>query len=274
VATAFKLTLRELSPAQLLFCANLFSLVALLGWLAYSGRLSEAVPARSHLRSTLVLGLLNPFIYYAVLFKAYDLLPAQVAQPTNYTWAFALAALSVPMLGKRISVSDIVGGLIAYGGVWLICFGAGDVMPRGLSPLGLTLALGSTIIWALFWILLTRDGRDTEVALCSAFAFSLPFTFGYAMLDGLAMPSVGGLAGAAWVGFFEMGITFVLWGRAVKYAVSVARVATLIFLSPFLSLVFIHFILREPVRSTSLIGLAVIVAGLLVQKRFRGACAR
>ena len=41
------------------------------------------------------LGFLNPFLYYVVLFKAYDLLPAQEAQPLNYTWAITLAILFV-----------------------------------------------------------------------------------------------------------------------------------------------------------------------------------
>ena len=36
------------------------------------------------------LGLLNPVAYYLVLFKAYDLLPAQVAQPINYAWPIVL----------------------------------------------------------------------------------------------------------------------------------------------------------------------------------------
>jgi uncharacterized membrane protein YwaF len=34
-----------------------------------------------------ILGFLNPFFYYVILFKAYELLLAQEAQPLNQTWA-------------------------------------------------------------------------------------------------------------------------------------------------------------------------------------------
>ena len=46
-------------------------------------------------KKVFILGLVNPFLYYLVLFKAYDLLPAQEAQAINYTWALMLAFLSV-----------------------------------------------------------------------------------------------------------------------------------------------------------------------------------
>ncbi len=95
VATAFKLALRCMDHLQLLFLANVFSLVALGLVLVVQGRFGLL---RGFGRRQLVmcagLGLLNPFFYYLVLFKAYDLLPAQVAQPLNYTWALTLVWLA------------------------------------------------------------------------------------------------------------------------------------------------------------------------------------
>jgi drug/metabolite transporter (DMT)-like permease len=68
------------------------------------------------------------------------------------------------------------------------------------------------------------------------------------------------------VGLFEMGITFALWLSAMKYAArpeggGTARVANLIFLSPFLSLVFIHFLVGEIIHPATVAGLAFIIAG-------------
>jgi hypothetical protein len=48
------------------------------------------------------LGFLNPFAYYFVLLQAYDLLPAQEAQPLNCTWAITLSLLSVPLLKQPL----------------------------------------------------------------------------------------------------------------------------------------------------------------------------
>ncbi|NJK98814.1 MAG: EamA family transporter, partial [Bacteroidales bacterium] len=49
-----------------------------------------------------MLGFLNPLLYYLVLFKAYSLLPAQIAQPLNYTWPLILVILSIIFLSKNI----------------------------------------------------------------------------------------------------------------------------------------------------------------------------
>jgi len=49
-----------------------------------------------------LLGLINPFIYYLILLKAYQLLPAQVAQPLNMIWPIILVFLSIPLLGQKI----------------------------------------------------------------------------------------------------------------------------------------------------------------------------
>ena len=43
--------------------------------------------SRRDWQQSLLPGLLNPCLYYLVLFKAYELLPAQQAQALNYSWA-------------------------------------------------------------------------------------------------------------------------------------------------------------------------------------------
>lgn len=75
-----------------------------------------------------------------------------------------------------------------------------------------------------------------------------------------------GLVGAAYVGVFEMGITFVLWISALKLSENTAKVGNLIFLSPFLSLVFIHFLVGEDILPSTFIGLVFIVMGLFIQQ--------
>ena len=93
-ATAFKLSLRVLDPIQLLFYAVLTSVIVLGIILGAQGKWAAVFlcTRRQYLQS-LGLGMLNPCAYYLVLLQAYDLLPAQEAQPLNYTWAIALAAV-------------------------------------------------------------------------------------------------------------------------------------------------------------------------------------
>jgi len=271
VASAFKLSLRHVDHFQLLLYACAVSILVLSVILSVQGRwrLVLSYSGRQYGQS-LALGILNPFLYYLVLFKAYDLLPAQEAQPLNYTWALTLALLSVPLLGQRLGVRELVAGLVSYSGVVVIAV-RGDVSGLRFSdPLGVGLALGSTVIWALYWIYNTKDRRDPVAGLWLNFVFGFPFVLCACWLfSDLRVDSLPGLLGAAYVGALEMGLTFVCWLMALRLATHTAQVGYLIFISPFLSLVFINLLVGEAIRLNTLAGLGLIIAGLVVQHTAR-----
>jgi len=76
---------------------------------------------------------------------------------------------------------------------------------------------------------------------------------------------VKGLALAIYIGIFEMGITFFFWLKALQMAESTDKVSNLVYIAPFLSLVFVHFILHEPVYYTTPAGLVLIISGIWIQ---------
>ncbi|MCP4573485.1 MAG: DMT family transporter [bacterium] len=270
VATAFKLALRHVDHVQLLFLATIFSLLALGSVLVVQGKTAHLRRVtRPQLLLTLALGLVNPFIYYLVLFKAYDLLPAQVAQPLNFTWALTLSWLSVPLLGQKLRWRDGLAGVVCYLGVVVIAT-RGDLGGfRVESPLGVGLALGSTILWSLYWIGNRRSTLDPVVGLFLGFAWALPcVTVATALLSDFRF-DLPGVLGGLYVGAFEMGFTFVLWLSALRLTSSTARVANLIFLAPFLSLVFIRIFVGEHIAKATLVGLVLIVGALWWQGRDR-----
>ncbi|MBE0583623.1 MAG: DMT family transporter [Desulfofustis sp.] len=267
VASAFKISLRYLSAAELLFYATCCSVILLAAILLSQGKFHLLRSAdRATWTRSLALGALNPFLYYLILFKAYEVLPAQQAQPINYTWAITLTLLSVPLLGHRLRAVELAAVLISYFGVYIIS-SEGNLFSFSFAhPLGVALALGSTIIWALYWIMNTRDDRDPIAGLLLNFLCSLPLIGGYlALFEGFRVIPWPGIVGAAYTGCFEMGIAYVAWLMAMKLTSSTARVANLIFLSPFLSLILIHFIVGEHILPSSLIGLIFIMTGLVVQ---------
>ncbi len=268
VASAFKLSLKYLDHVQLLLYSTVVSILVLSGILIVQGRFKTIFSySRQQYLQSLRLGFINPFLYYLILFKAYDLLPAQVAQPLNYTWALTLAFLSIPLLKQKIGMKEIIAGLICYSGV-LIISTHGDIGNlRASNPLGVALALGSTIIWALYWIYNTKDDRDPVASLLLCFLFGLPFILIYCLIfSDIRVTSLQGLIGAAYVGLFEMGITFVLWLNALRLSENTAKVGYLIFLSPFLSLIFIHVFVGEDIMKSTFIGLVLIVTGLVIQQ--------
>jgi len=271
VASAFKLTLRYLSPVQLLFWASLFSVCILGLMLTLQGKWRELLwmPPAPLLRLGLP-GLLTPWLYYLVLFKAYELLPAQEAQPLNYSWAITLSLLAVPVLGHKLRRKQLAAIALSYFGVLIIAT-RGDPMSLEFSNgFGVFLALASTLIWASYWLWQTWSKVDPVIALFCNFVFALPFiAITLWLTEGFSLPDQKGLAGALYVGMFEMGLTFLLWLKALQLTSSTARIANLIYLSPFLSLVLIHLVVGEDMLLSSYLGLLFIVAGVLLQQQNR-----
>ncbi len=269
VATAFKLSLQQMSPLQLLGWAGLFSTAVLaLGVSWQRGWQELAAQWRQRPLFYLALGVLNPAFYYLVLFSAYDLLPAQQAQALNYTWALTLALLAVPLLKQKLQRTDLLAMLLGYGGALVIAT-RGELLALEFDSLaGVVLALFSTLIWALYWIFNTRADGSPAVSLLLCFLCGTPLVWILMAWQGeLQLPAWQGLLGAAYVGLFEMGLTFMLWLGAMRAATHVSRISNLIFLSPFLSLVFIHFLLHEPIAPATFIGLGLIVIAVVWQQR-------
>lgn len=271
VATAFELGLRVLGPATLLAGANLVAVLALAGINAARGSLAGAFRvAPRAARRALVLGMLNPVLYYLVLFEAYDRLPGQVAQPLNYTWAITLSLLAVPFLGQKLSRGELAAMVLAWAGVVVIATGGDLADLRTDDPLGVALALGSTLIWSAYWLLATRDEREPVGALLLNFTLALPFTLAIAWTLGEPL-AAGALALGAvvWVGLAEMAVSFVLWLLAMQQARSTAGISSLIFVSPFLSLVLLATVAGEAIRPATPPGLLLIVGGIALQQQMR-----
>ena len=268
VATAFKLSLEYLSPAQLLLYASLtswlFLAIILLAKKRFVATLSTGWESY---RRAFIFGACNPLIYYLILFKAYDLLPAQEAQIINYSWALTMTLLAIPLLGHKLRWQDTVAAIVCYSGVLVIAT-HGDVFGlQFANPEGVIWALVSTIIWALYWILNSKQQGDAIGALFRNFSCAIPLALLYCLMTGelVAVPWQG-LAGAVYVGLFEMGISFIFWLTAMQLTKSTARIANLIFIAPLLSLVIISVLLDEAILASTLWGLALILGGLMIQQ--------
>jgi len=271
VATAFKLSLQVMTPLQLLAWSGLFSTLVLAACVSWQKRWRELLQQwRKRPGLYLLLGALNPALYYLVLFKAYDLLPAQQAQALNYTWALTLSLLAVPLLKQKLQRLDLLAMTLGYFGALVIATRGQLLALQFDSTLGVALALGSTLIWALYWILNARAESSPAVSLLLCFLCGTPLVWGLMLWQGeVQWPGTQGILGALWVGVFEMGLTFMLWLGAMRAATHVSRVSNLIFLSPFLSLVFIYLLLHEPIAPATFIGLGLIVTAVVVQQRAR-----
>ncbi|HVN58978.1 MAG TPA: DMT family transporter [Bacteroidales bacterium] len=270
IPTIFKIGLGELDVLILLAIATYTSALALFLILMATGNIKLfLLNTRKDFLMSSLLGLINPFIYYIILLKAYRLLPGQVAQPLNMIWPIILVFLSVPLLGQRIPAKSFLALFISFAGVYVIASQGNPLHPGKSDPAGVLLATGSSLFWALYFILNMRDKREESVKLFTNFLFAsiyitIALAFSGKSLSGISLRGTGA---AIYVGLFEMGLTFFFWLKALQLAETTDKVSSLVYLSPFISLLFLYFILNEHVYYTTPAGLALIIAGLYIQSR-------
>jgi len=244
VATAFKITLTYFSALQMLLVASLVSSAVLL-IICYRQHKISLLKASFVQRPYfyLLMGAINPFLY-------------------------SLSLLAVPVLGQKLRRNDVIAIALGYLGALIIAT-KGDLLALDFfSPLGVTLALLSTILWACYWIFNSKNDADPMIALSLCFLCSLPMIILTILIfDDIYITAWQGWLGAIYIGLFEMGLAFVAWLTALKYAESTSKISNLIFISPFVSLLLLSQIIGEIIYPATVIGLVLIITGLFIQKK-------
>jgi drug/metabolite transporter (DMT)-like permease len=268
VASAFKISLRYMDPLNLvLYSSAISTLVLFILLVSQKKWITLRTLRTAELRNGLLRGFLNPFLYYIVLFKAYTLLKAQEAGTLNYIWPITLVLLSVPFLKQRISPWSMLAIAVSFFGIVIISTEGRISTLEFREPVGVLLALGSSLFWSFYWILNVKDQQDEIVKLFLNFAAgTILVMFAVFVLGKPVWPSLEGILGAAYIGFFEMSLAFFLWLKALKLAENTARISNLVYLSPFISLMIIRLSIGEKILVSTVVGLSLIVSGIVIQQ--------
>ncbi|MGQ9620222.1 MAG: DMT family transporter [Bacteroidales bacterium] len=270
IPTAFKIGLQETNVITLLTISTFTSTAVLFLIIVSVNKLPLLVKTSCReLIASSLLGLINPFIYYIILLKAYSLLPGQVAQPLNMIWPIILVFLSVPFLKQKIPARSFIALFISFAGVYIVSSQGHPLKPGSSDPLGVLLATSSSLFWALYFIFNVRDKRDEAVKLFTNFLFASVYLIAAMTItdnwhSGISLKGTGT---SIYVGIFEMGITFYFWLKALSLAETSDKISNLVYIAPFLSMVLLYFVVKEPVYYTTPIGLIFIISGILLQKK-------
>ncbi len=268
MATAFKWSLNYTTPLQLIALASVVSWLFFLVALGITGELKILKSTSSgEITRSLLFGLLNPGIYYLVLFEAYDRLPAQDAMAINYTWGLTLPLISALFTRQWPSGRALALALLSYLGILVIATDGRLMALEFEHPMGVGLALLSTVLWGLAWSLNSLQKLEAIPALFLNFTAAIPVLWIVMWLEG-SMSSLTwqSLAAGVYVGLFEMGIAFLLWLNALRMTQNTLQLSSLIFLAPVISLILITTVLGEAISVATLIGLGLILVGLAAQQ--------
>ncbi len=270
IATAFSLALKQSSVLMLMLGASLVAVISLSIILAIRGDLSRLLhQSPTQWLHSALMGFINPFLYYLLLLQAYATLPAQEALVLNYIWPISLILLSIPILKQKIRAKSFLFILISFMGVIIIATRGQLLELRFTNLKGDLYAVLSSVAWALYWIFNLKDTREEALKLLMNFLFGIIY-IGIALLisGSFEIPGWKGLAAIAWIGLFELGITFYFWLKALSLSERTDTISGLVYLSPFISLLLIAIVLKESIQISTLIGLLFIIGGILLNSRW------
>jgi drug/metabolite transporter (DMT)-like permease len=266
--TAFKLALGTQSVYQLLTGASLASTLVL-GIIVLSGKRRHALSRITWKDAgfSALMGMLNPVAYYLILFRAYSILPAQVAQPLNMIWPIVLVLISIPVLQQKISWKSLMAMLLSFSGVVVVSMQDGTAGKDPENRLGVFLALSTSLIWAFYFLYNARGRTDPVVRLFLNFLFASVYLLAGGIFVSPFLPGSPEAWGTAvYVGIFEMGVTFVLWLMAIQAAPATDRISNLVYIAPFINLGLVHLILKEQIFGSTIFGILLLVSGILLQQ--------
>ncbi|MCM1029230.1 MAG: DMT family transporter [Pseudoflavonifractor sp.] len=273
VAAAFKTALNYYTTYEMVTVASITATLIYGMAVTLRGRWADVKRlSLTQLRGLVVEGLFNPAAYYLILFAAYDMLPAQVAQPINYCWPIFLTLLMAIVMRRRVKPRLYIGMAVSLAGVAIISLGGGGLPEGSLSVGGLLMAFASAALWAVYWIINERVGMemDESVKLFVSFAIASVVLLAVMPFTDATFASIDGLWASVYIGVFEMGVPFLFFSMALRMATNVAIVNQMCYIAPFLSLFFISMVVGESIVAFTYVGLALIIVGVVYNKYASG----
>ncbi len=250
-----KLLLHDLHPLHILFFSTFFSGLVLF---LLSLILKERGTPLSLLES-FYMSMLGVFLYYTFSFTSMVFISAELSVIINYLWPIFTIVFSAVWFKERISLYSFLGIGAAFFGIILALGGDGS-----LNIFGVVLALLGAISYGLFSTI-GKQKPQTLLNISVYFLFSAAF-FGPLMVLFVGVPvlSFRNICMLLWIGGFSSGLGYFFLFRAI-HSGHLGKKLSLLYFTPFVSMVLIYFILSEIPGLTAVFGAGLVVLGTLLQ---------
>jgi len=256
----------EASVALLLFWRTLLSGLILLPFALMIG---PRISLRA-LRDQALFGVMAVFLYLGGFALAIEQkVPTGLVALIADLLPLAVAALSQPVLGERLTSRQWLGTAIAVAGVLIVSF---DSLSVGAAPVwayGVTAA--SMLVFAIASVLYRKrrtDPMPIHQSLCiHSLTGAVLFGLCAGMQGGLAPPMTRAFAiGMVWLVMIATFLTYAVYYSSLRLF-PVARVSAAIYLSPPVTMLWAWMLFSEPLTPAMFTGLAVTLIGVWMTSR-------
>lgn len=267
VATVSKILLNNFSQYQLLCVSTFFATLALFIFNLLSGKL-KTIKKYSVKQILLMIGtgLFGNFLYYVFYYSGTRLMPASTAFVVNYMWPIMSVVFACIILKEQLTVRKMSALLVSFVGVVIVSGGS-------LLTLDTKMLIGTLccLLGAMSYGAFTAFNKKYQFDMSVSMMFSFFASFVLSLIINLVIGtewsmSIAQVLGFAWNGVFSMATAGVCWAMALNRG-NTAKISSLAYITPFLSLVWIFIFLHEPISAMTLLGFAVILLGVIIQMK-------
>lgn len=261
-----KKAMMDIDNIQLLFYSTIFSTI-ILGFMVICERKwiiikTYKISDYLHMGS---LGLLGNYLYYIFLYGALARTTASEGFIIAYMWPIFVMVLSFVILKEKVTGSKLVSIAISFIGMIIIATKGNILAMEFTNPYGDFLAICGAFIFAIYSVLGKKVEYDNTFSVFIYFLTALILLIPTMKLtSGFLLPK-----GETWIwiavnGCFINGVSYVFWFKSLKYG-RTEIIANLLYLTPFVSLIYISLFLNEKILVSSIVGLVIIVSGVVSQ---------
>lgn len=261
-----KLLLRNLDNFQVLFFTSLIATITLFLICIFQNKLKIILNYKAKDYFTFIYtGFFGIFLYYLLTFASLSLIPAQESSIVNYLWPIMVLILATLILKERMSIKKILAIIISFVGVWVVV-SKGNLFNLNFSnSYGVLFAFLGAISYGLFSVLGKKQNYEKITSMFFYYLFSFILILIIApFFTNIKFPTLMEFMGLLWLGIFTSGIAYVLWFLALKYG-ETTKMSNLIYLTPFVSLIYIYLLTGEKILYSSIIGLIIVILGIILQ---------
>jgi len=265
IPIASKNILSDLDNIQMLFYSTIVSTGVLFLFVILQGKFKMLFSYKiSDYLYMALIGFIGIYFNYLMLYKAFSIADATVVFILNYTWPVFLFIISIFVFKEKFTIKKFVAILVSFFGI-VIIITKGSLYQINLSNIkGDFYAILAALSAAVYSIIGKKKNFEKTTSVFIYFLFVLLFiTPTVFVLSNFKIPDLNSLFWLTINGVFINGISFIFWFKALEY-LKTHIISSGIYLTPFLSLVYLNIFLGQKIFLSSIIGLILISLGIII----------
>ena len=210
-------------------------------------------------------GLIGVMIYSITLQIGISRLPAQQAFVINYLWPAMIIIWSRILSKEKITGAKWIAVILSFIGVVINAVNGDISQLLGGNLFGALMCVVAAVCYGFYSAMNKKKGYDSELMLLLTFIASSVICMPIMGITGtLVLPNSFVFIGYLIYGVGLNVLGFLFWLMALKGG-NTALVSNMAYLTPILSLVWTHIFLNEEITVWSVLGLAIILTGIVLQ---------